>query len=107
MNRQQRPKINALPALLFWTAVWYLAAMVMDNPLLLPTPLQVLRCLGDMVVTADFWQTAAVSMFRILLGVACAVGLGTVLAVLTSRSRLLWQYKLPAWKTFFLRDDGP
>ncbi len=96
MNRQQRPKVNVLPALLFWTGVWYLAALAMDNPLLLPDPLQVLRCLGSMVVTAAFWQTAAVSMLRILLGVACAVGLGTVLAVMTTRSRLLYSLIAPA-----------
>ena len=90
MNRQQRPnKINGLPALFFWTVVWYLAAVAMDNPLLLPSPLQVLRCLGNLVVTAAFWQITAVSICRILLGVAGAVLLGTVLAVLTTRIKLL------------------
>ncbi len=96
MNRLQRPNVNGVPALVFWTAVWYLAALALDNPLLLPTPVQVLRCLGNMMLTAAFWQTAAVSMLRILLGVGCAVGLGTVLAVLTTRSRLLHTLIAPA-----------
>jgi len=90
MNRQQRPnKINGLPALAFWWAVWYLAAVTLNNPLLLPTPLRVLQCLGNLVVTAAFWQITAVSICRILLGVAGAVLLGTVLAVLTTRIKLL------------------
>ena len=89
MNRQPRSKVSGLPALIFWTAVWYLAAAALDNPLLLPTPLQVLRCLGNMAVTAAFWQTDLLSICRILLGVVAAVVLGTVLAVLTARSRLL------------------
>jgi len=96
MNRRQSPKINGLPALAFWMLVWYLAARVLDNPLLLPAPLQVLRCLGDLMVTAAFWQTAAVSIFRILLGVSCSVLLGTVLAVLTTGSRLLNALIAPA-----------
>lgn len=96
MNRQQRPNVNSLPAIAFWTAVWYLAALALDNPLLLPTPAQVLRCLGKMMVTSVFWQTAAVSMLRILLGVVCAVALGTVLAVLTSNSKLLYTLIAPA-----------
>ena len=96
MNRQQRSKVNGLPALVFWTAVWYLAALAVNNPLLLPNPLQVLRCLGSMLVTAVFWQTAAVSIGRILLGVMTAVVLGTVLAVLTTRSRLLDTLIAPA-----------
>lgn len=96
MNRQQRSKVNGLPAFAFWTAVWYLAAGALDNPLLLPSPLQVLRCLGSMMAKAAFWQTAAVSIGRILLGVVSAVVLGTVLAVLTSRSRLLNTLIAPA-----------
>ena len=96
MNRQQRPKVNSLPALVFWTVVWYLAALGVDNPLLLPTPLQVLRCLARLVVTADFWQITAISILRILLGVVCAVLLGTVLAVLTVRSRWLNTLIVPA-----------
>ena len=96
MTRQSQPKVHGVPALIFWTAVWYLAALVLDNPLLLPGPVQVLRCMGNMVITAAFWQTAAVSMLRILLGVSCAVGLGTLLAVLTTRSRLLHTLIAPA-----------
>ena len=96
MNRQQRPKVNSLPALVFWTIVWYLAALALGNPLLLPTPVQVLGCLGNMAVTAVFWQTAAVSIGRILLGVLCAIGLGTVLAVLTTRNKLFNTLIAPA-----------
>lgn len=96
MNRQQRPKVNGLPALLFWTAVWYLAAKGMDNPLLLPGPVQVLRCLGNLMLTAAFWQTVAVSIGRILLGVISAVLLGCVLAVATTSSRLLEVLIAPA-----------
>ena len=96
MNREQRPKINGLPALLFWTAVWYLAALALDNPLLLPTPVQVLRCLGNLMLTASFWQITVVSICRILLGVVSAFILGVILAVLTTNSRLLETLIAPA-----------
>ena len=96
MIRHPRPKVNGLPALVFWTAVWYLAAMAMDNPLLLPAPLQVLRCLGNLMLTASFWQTVAVSIGRILLGIICAVFLGCVLAVSTTSCRLLEVLIAPA-----------
>lgn len=96
MNRQQRQKVNGLPALVFWTAVWYLAALRFDNPLLLPTPAQVLRCLGGMVMMASFWKITIISICRILLGVAMAVVLGTVLAVLTEKSRFLNMLIAPA-----------
>ena len=89
MKRLRHSKAKGFLALIFWMAVWYLTALALNNPLLLPTPWQVLRCLGKMMATTTFWQTTAVSIGRILLGVFCAVGLGAVLAVLTSGSRLL------------------
>ncbi len=89
-------KATGLPALLFWTAVWYLGSRIVNNPLLLPTPVQVLRCLKNLMLTAAFWQITATSIGRILLGVLCAVILGASLAVLTTRSHLLEMLIAPA-----------
>ena len=89
MNKEHRPKIHALPALVFWLTVWQLAAGAMNNPLLLPGPVQVLQCLAAMALTAAFWQMTLVSIGRILLGVAAGILLGAALAVLTCRFRLL------------------
>lgn len=79
---------KSLLAAAFWIALWQLAAVLMKNTLLLPTPLQVLRCLGKMMCTASFWQITSVSIGRILLGVVAAVLLGIVLGVLTTASKL-------------------
>ena len=95
MNRL-RVKAKGLPALLFWMAVWAVGARCLDNPLLLPGPVQALRCLWKLMGEATFWQIAAVSLGRILLGVTCAVVLGTGLAVLTSGSRVLNALIAPA-----------
>ena len=96
MDLLKRPKINGLPALLFWTAVWYLAALAVGNPLLLPTPLGVLRRLWQLAATAAFWRTTLVSIGRILLGVVSGILLGVILAVLTSASRVLETLVAPA-----------
>lgn len=96
MNRQQRPKVNGLPALLFWTVVWFLAAKLMNNPLLLPGPIQVLRCLGNLMLSSAFWQTVAITIGRILLGIVSAVLLGCILAIATTSCRLLEVLIAPA-----------
>ena len=80
--------LKNLLATLFWVAAWYLLAAAMGNPLLLPSPVQVLRRMGQLMVTASFWQTAAASIGRILLGAALAMVLGIGLGVLTSVSSL-------------------
>jgi len=96
MERVNRTKVNGLPALLFWGLVWQLAALAMGNPLLLPTPLQVLLRLWQLAGEAAFWQTTLASIGRVLLGVALGVLLGTSLAVVTSVSSLADMLIAPA-----------
>ncbi len=88
MSRGKYVMKNLL-ATLFWVAAWHILAVRMGNPLLLPTPLQVLIRLVQLMQSADFWRITAVSIGRILLGVVSAMVLGVVLAVLTTASTLL------------------
>ena len=86
MKRGSGSNLKNLPAILFWVAVWHILALCMDNFLLVPTPLQVLRRMGELMVTADFWRITAVSIGRILLGVVWAMALGIVLGMLSAVS---------------------
>lgn len=88
MSKGKRSYVKNLLATLFWVAVWHILAVSMGNTLLLPTPWQVLRRLGELMLTADFWQTALASIGRILLGAVSAMVVGVVLAVLTTASPL-------------------
>lgn len=88
MKRGLNSTFQNLLATLFWVAVWHILAGTMGNALLLPTPLQVLRRLGELMLTAPFWEITAVSIGRILLGVVSAMALGVLLAVLTTASSL-------------------
>ncbi len=73
----------------FWLFLWAGLARLVGRELLLPGPLVVLKRLGELILTADFWKTAAVSLLRILLGTVCGVIAGAALAILTARFRLL------------------
>ena len=83
MNKKTSSSVKILPAILFWMAAWHILALRMDNVLLLPTPVMVLRRLGELALTAQFWQITLFSIGRILVGAVIAMGLGIVLAVLT------------------------
>ncbi len=73
-----------LPAA-FWLAVWWALAAWVGQELLVPTPLAVLRRLGELAVTADFWRSTALSLTRILCGTLGGVALGALAAVATFR----------------------
>ena len=81
-------------AVLFWLAVWQIAAMALaavypHGELLLASPVDVLLRLGQLAVTAAFWRTVAWAAIRIFGGFLLATVLAVVLAALA------------AWKQWF------
>lgn len=73
----------------FWIGLWWLVAIHVDQELLIPTPQVVLQTLGDLIVTPLFWKAVALSLLRVCAGFAAALVCGTVLAVLTTRFRVI------------------
>lgn len=81
--------------LAFWLGVWELAALAVGQDLFLPTPFYVIACGAKLITTAMFWKTVAVSVFRIFLGTFAAIIGGTVLAIITSKSKILYELFYP------------
>lgn len=67
-------------AILFWVAVWQLFAMMLNQRILLASPVTTLQTLAKLVPTAAFWQRIGFSALRILAGFFAALAAGTLLA---------------------------
>jgi len=93
--RLLRRLFKNLIILAFWLAVWQALSMGVSQSLLLPSPGAVLLRLFELALEASFWRTAAISLFRILLGTLAAVILGAVLAVFTAMSAALYALVSP------------
>lgn len=52
----------------FWLLLWQLGAMIIDNRILLVSPIDTLRALSSLVVSWDFWKAIWFSFARISLG---------------------------------------
>lgn len=74
---------NILIPLSFWLLVWQIIATIVGKELLLPAPWTVAVRLAELVITADFWHAAALTLLRIFAGMAAGAVLGTLIAVLT------------------------
>lgn len=85
--KQAKPLIKYIAVPLFWLAVWQVLSLLVDSPLLLPSPGAVLLRLGELAVSAAFWRVTAASLLRILCGAVLAVALGAALAVVCCRFR--------------------
>lgn len=77
-----------LAVLLFWLGVWQGAFMLINQPILLASPFQVLQRLCVLIFTANFWQSVFISFLRTATGYILGVALGTLLACLTSASKI-------------------
>lgn len=74
-------------AVLLWLFVWQAAAMALDQPLILPSPLSVIRQLFVMLKDASFYRTVAFSFSHITLGALMGMALGMLLAFAAARSK--------------------
>ncbi len=86
--REAKGKIPVkLWAVLCWIVIWQLAAMAVGRDLLLPSPLQVVIRLFELVQHRDvlFWASVGGSLLRIACGFFAAVVLGVLFAGLASR----------------------
>lgn len=79
----------------FWLVLWILLARIVDKELLLPYPWTVAKMLGKLCITLPFWKNVLLTLFRILTGIFTALVCGTLLAILTSRSRLAYRILSP------------
>ena len=75
-------------AVMLWVLIWQLAAMAVNIPLLLPSPVAVLQRLWQLCGEGEFWYTVLTSLCRILLGFAAGVAAGVLLAAAAWR----WQF---------------
>ena len=82
-------------AVLLWVLLWQLAAMAVDIPLLLPSPLAVLQRLWQLCGEGEFWYTVFTSLCRILLGFAAGVAAGVLLAAAAWRWRFVQAISRP------------
>lgn len=63
----------------FWLLVWQLAALAIDNSIILVGPLDTMLALGRLIPDKDFWRSIACSFVKISLGFLSAFAAGAVL----------------------------
>jgi NitT/TauT family transport system permease protein len=85
-------------AICFWLLGWELLSRVLNNNIVLAPPLAVFITLIDLIGQTEFWQTILFSSLRIILGFVLALTGGTILAIISSRFRLVEELISPIMK---------
>ena len=81
--------MRPLLVIAFWVAVWQLAAVAVDQEILLVSPGGALARLGELIPTADFWGTVWYSLARIAGGFLAASVVGVLGAAAAATSRVV------------------
>ena len=80
---------RALLVAAFWLCVWALAAHQFGKPLLFPSPLSVIKTLGELLQTKEFYVATGTSLGNILFGTLSAILCACFLVIVTSKIRFV------------------
>lgn len=88
-----KSKINKLlikiGVLLIWLLIWQLVYLLVDQELLISSPINIFMRIVELSFTALFWKSIGTSFIRILVGLMLALVAGTILAVITTKFKIL------------------
>ena len=86
------PRVKALLSragiLAFYAALWAVLAHIVNQPLLLPTPLSVVQKLISLLPDPMFYKTLGATLWRTLLAYVLGIGCAVVLGAICVRSRI-------------------
>lgn len=81
--------------MLFWIGIWAIAAELIGNQLLLPSPVSVAVRIFELMSQTRFWTITALSLFRIMAGILSAIALGILLALLITYNQFIRELLSP------------
>lgn len=82
---QSKKIFKAAAILLLWVAIWQFASMLINQELIMPSPIRTLEALIKLYKTGEFYLSVLLSLLRILSGFALGVIIGFLGAVLSHK----------------------
>lgn len=89
-------RLRKIIILLAWLCLLEGAAMLVHNEILLVGPVAILKRLGELIITADFYRICLYSLGRILLGMGLALFFGIAIGVINYKSEIADEILAPA-----------
>ena len=77
--------IKKAGVVLFWLILWQIGAWIVNLPLILPDPYDVIVKLFELIGTKEFYKDAAYTIYRCIMGMIISFVLGGGFALLSKR----------------------
>lgn len=78
-----KSNFSKIIGILIWFLVWQLGSALVDNVYILPSPLETLETLVDLLQQASFFYSVTATLFRVFIGFFISVILGVSLGLLS------------------------
>lgn len=75
--------------LIFWILLWELCSLFINKPILLPSPIEVLKVLITLTQKTYFWQSIFSSIFRVILGLFLSIGIGILVGIIAGLNKFV------------------
>lgn len=85
---QSKKLLKKAAVCLLWLAIWQLAAILINQEILIPTPFSTLKALYTLAATTKFYVAVATSLLRIIAGYSLGIIAGVAGALLSCRFRV-------------------
>lgn len=90
-----KKSLKILLITLFWLTIWTIIALIIDKPLLFPSPFSVIKRLCELAITAEFWTNTIFSLARVGLGIVIAIILGSFCGILCAFFKMAYEFLYP------------
>ncbi len=97
-NKWLKGFVIKLLVLCFWIIVWEILSRIINQELFLPSPKSVLLAFFELSKSSEFWFSIANSFRRIIFGFILGLVIGSVLATLSYKSRVIYELISPLLK---------
>lgn len=92
ISRANKYRLRRIAAAVLWIAIWQVLSLLINEELLLPSPVLVAERLFVLVQTSAFWRNIFASLLRVLMGLVIGAFWGVIFAVVSKR--FLWAREL-------------
>lgn len=81
ITKELRRSTRKILILVFWVLVWELCSLFINNPLLLPSPIEVTKVLFFLTGKTYFWKSVFNSVATVISGLVLSIGIGIIVGV--------------------------
>ena len=81
--------LKVLIIAVFWIAVWQGVAMIVNQPLFVPSPYETVVSLSGLIISSDFWLSIAFTFYRVIFGLVVALVSGIAFAYISSHFKTI------------------